>query len=151
MFTDFFLASFHHLAAFGLVAIVAGQLLLLRPGLDKSVATRIASLDLAYGIAAGLILAAGFSRVFFGAKDPDYYLGNLVFWAKIAVFLAIGALSLVPTLRFLTWRRALRANPDWAPSEAEVSSIKRYVHAEAGLIVLLPILGAALARGYGAL
>lgn len=150
MLTDFLLASLHHLAAFGLVAIVFGQLLLLRPGLDDALVRRIAGLDVAYGLAAGLVLLAGFSRVFFGIKGADFYLGNLIFWTKIAVFATIGLLSIVPTLRFLAWGRALRSDPAWRPSEVEVKSIKRYVHAEAGLLVLLPILGTAMARGYGA-
>lgn len=150
MFIDFLLASLHHLAAFALVALVAGQLFLLRPGLDRSLAQRIAALDAAYGLAAGLVLLAGFARVFFGIKGGDFYLGNAAFWAKIAIFAAIGLLSIMPTLRFLAWRRALSQNSAWAPSDQEVRAIKRYVHAEAGLLILLPILGAAMARGYGA-
>lgn len=148
MLTDFLLASLHHLAAFGLVAIIACEFVLLRPGLDGATARRIAALDGFYGLAALLVLVAGLSRVFFGTKGGDYYLGSLAFWAKISVFIAIGLLSIAPTLRFNAWRRALAGDPSWVPLEADVLGTKRYVHAEAGLLVLLPILAAAMARGY---
>jgi putative membrane protein len=146
---DFILASLHHLAVFALVAIVAAELVLLRPGMDGAAVRRISGLDLGYGLAAGLVLLAGFARVFYGVKGPDYYFANPFFWTKIGLFLVIGLLSVPPTLRFLAWRRALRRDPAWVPGEGETRAIKRYVHAEAGLLFLLPILGAAMARGFG--
>jgi putative membrane protein len=148
MLTDFLLACLHHLAAFALVAIIACELVLLRPGLDGATAKRIAALDGFYGLAALLLLVAGFGRVFFGAKGGDYYLGSLAFWAKIALFVGIGLLSIAPTLRFLAWRRVVARDPTFAPLEADVRATRRYVHAEAGLLVLLPVLAAAMARGY---
>jgi putative membrane protein len=86
--------------------------------------------------------------VFFGAKGGDYYLGSLAFWAKIALFIGIGLVSVLPTLRYSSWRRKLTRDPEWAPDPADVRATRRYVHAEAGLLVLLPILAAAMARGY---
>ena len=82
------------------------------------------------------------------AKGGDYYLGSLAFWAKITLFVGIGLLSILPTLRFIAWRRRVMRDPSWAPVDADVRATKRYVHAEAGLLVLLPILAAAMARGY---
>jgi len=148
MLIDFLLASLHHLAAFALVAIVACELVLLRPGIDSATARRIATLDGFYGLAALLLLVAGFGRVFLGAKGGDFYLGSLAFWAKISIFIGIGLLSVLPTLRFMAWRRRAARDPDWAPVHADVRATKRYVHAEAGLLLLLPILAAAMARGY---
>jgi putative membrane protein len=145
--TDFLLACLHHLAAFALVAIVACELVLLRPGLDTATAKRIATLDAFYGLAALVLLGAGFGRVFFGAKGGDYYLGSLVFWAKITVFAGIGLLSIAPTLRFLAWRRRADADPSFAPGHDEVRATKHIIHAEAALLVLIPILAAAMARG----
>lgn len=148
MLMDFFLASLHHLAAFAIVATVACELVLLRPGIDSAAARRIATLDAFYGLAALLILVAGFGRVFFGAKGGDYYLGSLAFWAKISLFIGIGLLSIFPTTRFIAWRRMSSRDPSWAPMDADIRATKRTVHAEAGLLVLLPILAAAMARGF---
>ncbi|HYP58614.1 MAG TPA: DUF2214 family protein [Beijerinckia sp.] len=149
MFTDFILASLHHLAVFTLVAVVACELVLLRPGIDGPTIKRIGILDLIYGAVAGLVVVAGFARVFFGAKGPDYYFANYIFWTKIGLFAAIGLISIPPTLRFIAWRRELKRDPKWLPGPLEVRKIKRFIHVEAGLLIFLPILGAAMARGYG--
>ena len=149
MFTDFVLASLHHLAVFSLMAIVAAQIVLLRPDLDAAGVARIARLDVAYGIAAAAVLIAGFARVFFGAKGASYYFHNHIFWTKIAVFAVIGLLSIRPTLRFLAWRRAVAGDPKALPLAADIKSAKLIVHIEATLLLLMPILGAAMARGYG--
>lgn len=105
-------------------------------------------LDGFYGLAALLVLVAGFGRVFLGAKGGDYYLASLAFWAKISIFIGIGLLSILPTLRFMAWRRRTAREPSWTPLDADVHATKRYIHAEAGLLVLLPILAAAMAQGY---
>jgi putative membrane protein len=126
MLTDFLLASLHHLAAFALVAIVACELVLLRPGIDGATAKRIGMLDGFYGLAALLLLVAGFGRVFLGAKGGDFYLGSLAFWAKITLFLGIGCLSILPTLRFMAWRRrvtGIRLGRRWMPTCARPSAI----------------------------
>jgi putative membrane protein len=90
LFTDFVLASLHHLAVFSLMAIVAAEIVLLRPDLDAAVVARLARLDLAYGIAAAAVLIAGFARVFFGAKGASYYFHNHVVWTNLGVFVVIG-------------------------------------------------------------
>lgn len=149
MFTDFILACLHHLTVFALIAIVAAEIVLLRPEIDAAGVARLARLDLAYGIDAGLVVVAGFLRVFFGAKGRDYYFHNHVFWTKIAVFALIGILSIRPTIRFLQWRRALAADRSALPKPAEIRATKMILHIEATLVLLLPILGAAMARGYG--
>lgn len=149
MLTDFLLASLHHLAVFSLVAILAAELVLLRPELDGAAVSRIARLDVAFEIAAACVLAAGFARVFFGAKGADYYFHNYIFWTKIGLFVAVGILSIQPTLRFIAWRRALVADPKALPAAAEIKVAKIFIHIEATLVFILPILAAAMARGYG--
>jgi putative membrane protein len=149
MFVDFILASLHHLAVFPFFAIVACELVLLRPSLDVSTIKRLAVLDLLLGVFASLIVLAGFARVFFGAKGPDFYFSNHVFWTKIGLFVIIGLLSIWPTLNFIAWRREIKTDPKWLPDAQKIRKIKRLVHIEAGLLILLPILGAAMARGYG--
>ncbi len=149
LFRDFVLASLHHLAAFSLVAIVAIELALVRPGMDAATIKRLSRIDLAFGLAAGAVLAAGFARVFYGVKGPAYYLGNPIFWTKIGIFALIGFLSIRPTLRFLAWRRLVQLDPQALPAPEDMIQAKRMIHIEAALVLLLPILGAAMARGYG--
>lgn len=149
MLKDFVLACLHHLAAFSLIAILAVEIALVRPGLDESTVRRLARVDMAFGIAAGAVLVFGFARVLYGVKGPAYYIGNWVFWTKIGIFALIGLISIQPTLRFLAWRRQLAADPKALPPADEVAKVKRLIHIEASLALLLPILGAAMARGYG--
>lgn len=149
VFRDFVLASLHHLLAFSLVAIIAIELMLVRPGMDAATIRRLGRIDLGFGIAAGLMIVVGFARVFFGLKGSAYYLANWVFWTKMAVFALIGLLSIQPTLRIIAWRRLLDVDSHAAPMTQDIMRVKRVIHIEAALVLLLPILAAAMARGYG--
>lgn len=149
MLTDLILAILHHLLMFALVAILVAEIMLLRPEITDAQVRRIAALDVAYGTAAGLILVIGFARVFFGLKGAEYYLTNHAFWAKIAAFLVVGLLSIPPTLRILKWRERLRQEERFTPDTGEVAAIRRFMHWEAAVFVLIPIFAAMMARGYG--
>ena len=83
---DLALAIAHHIFVFVLFGIVFAEFFALRPGLGRDAVTRLARLDLFYGIDAGLVLIAGFSRVFFAAKGWHYYEHNAFFWAKLGTF-----------------------------------------------------------------
>lgn len=141
---DLVLAVLHHLLVFALFGILAAEFITVRRGLDKAGAARLAAVDIWYGVLAGLILVVGFSRAIFAAKGWDYYAHNLFFWAKLATFALVGALSVPPTLAFVRWRRA-----DAAPSDAQIADIRRFLWAELLLFLLLPVFAAAMARGYG--
>jgi putative membrane protein len=149
VFREFVLASVHYLTIFALVAILAIELALVRPGIDAATVRRLARIDLGFGLAAVAVILAGLARVFFGLKGPAYYLGNWIFWTKMGVFALIGLLSIQPTLRFLAWRRLIDVDPNAIPAASDIARVKRVIHLEAGLILLLPILAAAMARGYG--
>jgi hypothetical protein len=61
------------------------------------------------GAAAGILLVVGLLRVFFFEKGADYYFHSHAFMTKFSIFIAVALLSIVPTLEFLSWRKALRA------------------------------------------
>lgn len=147
--TDLVLAILHHLLVFSLAAILAAELAMIRPGLSGGGLKRLGLIDIHYGLIAGLILAVGFARVFYGMKGPEAYLGNWVFWAKIAAFLVVGLLSAPPTVRILQWRRRAKAEPDFALSAADVAGVRRFLVAEVAVFALIPVFAAAMARGYG--
>lgn len=147
---DLILASAHHLAVFALVVLLAVEFAILRPGLSPAVLKRLGGIDGAYGMCALLVLIIGFARVFSGSAGSGYYLTNWVFWTKIGLFVIVGLLSIVPTIRILAWRKALAADPGFVPADAEVRGLRRYLHAELGVLFLIPLFAAAMARGYGA-
>ena len=149
MSTDLLLAIAHHLLIFTIAAILAIEFALIRPGIDPAQIKRVSRFDLGYGIAAGLLVGVGFSRVYFGIKGPAFYLQNPVFWAKIAAFALVGLMSILPTLRLLAWRRMAERDRAFVPPTAEMTTVRRLLTIEACVFVLIPILAAAMARGYG--
>jgi putative membrane protein len=142
---DLVLAISHHLLIFGIFGILFAEFWVARPGVSSAIATRISSIDLWYGIFAAAIVIIGFCRAIFAAKGWAYYSHNAFFWAKMGSFAAMGFLSVPPTRAFIRWRR-LGTAPD-----ADIRGVRRYLHVELMLFVLLPIFAAAMARGYGEL
>jgi putative membrane protein len=149
MLTDLLLAIAHHLLIFTLFGLLVTEMVMLKPELPRSTIARLARIDSAYGIVAGLIVVIGFSRVFFGLKGSEFYLHNPVFWAKIAAFVAVGLLSIPPTLRIIQWRRGSDADPTFRPDTAAVLAAKRYMHYEGVAFIFILIFAAMMARGIG--
>jgi len=149
MSTDLILAIFHHLGVFTIAGIIAAEWALVRPDMTSEKVRQVARIDALYGIAAGLVLFIGFARVFFGLKGSAFYMQNPVFWAKISAFIVVGVLSVTPTLLFIHWRDKAKSDPSFVPSAAQIASVRRYIKIEAHVFVLIPILAAAMARGYG--
>ena len=142
--TDLLLAILHHVTMFALFGVLAVELAVVRPGMSTGQVALAARIDRLYGLFAMLMIVIGFTRAVFAAKGWDYYSHNGFFWAKIASFALVGALSALPTIRFIRWRRASHR-----PDDAEVARLRRFLHAQAALFFLIPIFGAAMARGYG--
>ena len=149
MFTDWILASLHHLAVFTLAATLAAELAILTIDIDGNVVPRLARIDTAYGISAAIVVIVGIARVLYGAKGYDYYIANHIFWTKMALFLIVGLLSIPPTLRYLAWNRQLRANATFRPEASEIRRMRAYLRAEAAFFLAIPVAAAAMARGYG--
>lgn len=151
MATDLALAIAHHLLVFGLAAVIAFEIAVIRVEVTGLDVVRIARVDMWYGILAAAILIVGFSRVFFAAKGWAYYSHNLLFWAKLGTFGVIGLLSIAPTMAIFRWRRNSLANAEFVVQSIEVQNVRRYLLAEAALFPLLLVFAAGMARGYGVL
>ena len=143
---DLILASSHHLVVFLLVAIFAAEFALLRPGLAGNRIGQLARIDASYGGVAMLVIVVGVLRVIFGASGWEYYVSNYAFWAKMAAFLVMGLLTVPPTLAIRRW---LKAGQDYVVPAEEISANRRFIYLQAGVLVLIPIFAAAMARGYG--
>ena len=150
MLKDFILASLHHLLAFGLLAMIVSQSVLLSREVDAQTLRRLGGIDRGLGLVAGLLLVVGLMRVFQGIKGPDFYLHNPWFHAKFGAFVLAALLSLWPTLRIIRWRKALTSGSGALPAPAEVASVRRIVRFELLLIALILVCAAGMAR-YGGL
>lgn len=143
------LAYAHFLAILTMTVFLASEAALCRKEwLNAAVVERLARLDMIYGISAMVVLATGLARTWWGIKGTAWYWGQPLLHAKVTLFVIIGLISIVPTLRFLRWRKALRATGA-LPDEAAVRSTRRLVMIEAHLLVVIPLLAVFLARGVG--
>lgn len=147
--TDLVLACLHHLLAFSMAAILAAELATVRASLPGSAMRRLAILDAHYGAIATLLIIVGILRVIYGVKGPEAYLHNPSFWAKMSAIAIVAALSALPTVRILAWRKAAKADPDFLLPAEEARKVRRFLLAEAGVFAFIPIFAAAMARGYG--
>ena len=150
MLTDFLLASLHHLLVFGLIAMLVAESVLLRGVLDRPTLQRLAGIDMGYGLCAMALIAGGIARVVFGIKGYAFYLHNPWFHAKMGAFVLVGLLSIIPTVRFLRWRKALAADPLFLPDAAETARMRTIVRFELVLLAAILVFAAAMAR-YGGL
>ena len=147
--TDLVLTIAHHLAVFTVAGLLFAEVVLLRPGMTGDRIRQLGRIDSFYGAFAGIVIVAGVLRVIFGAAGWEYYVGNYMFWAKMAAFVLVGLLSIPPTLAVLGWRKQLAANPSFSPDNAQVARLRRFFTGELIAFAFIPAFAAAMARGYG--
>ena len=105
-------------------------------------------IDLLYLIMAALALTTGLLRLFFGVKGAAFYLNNPVFWIKIGLFIGVGLISILPTIRFIRWGRTLRADGGMVAA-AEINATLPIIYLELGLLAAIPLAATFMARGFG--
>jgi putative membrane protein len=132
-----------------LFVILAIELVLVRPGISAETILRVTRIDGLYGLLAGLALVVGGLRVVYGVKGAAFYIHNPLFWTKLGLFLLVGLISISPTLNYIRWRKALRADSNALPNDASVKATRQLIHIELMLLFLMPILAAMMARGIG--
>jgi putative membrane protein len=145
---DLILAYLHHLAVFGVVGLMFAELVLVRPGLSGNQLVRVGKLDGAYGFFSGLVIVAGVLRVLFGEKGWGFYSISHVFWTKMALFLLIGILSIIPTMALIRWNKAAKADAAYVVPDGEIVRARRFIHLELAVLIFIPLAAAAMARGY---
>ncbi len=143
------LAYAHLLAILTMVVFLASEAALCRPEwINPAVVERLARVDMIYGIAAVAVLATGLARTWLGAKGMGWYWSNPLLHLKLAMFVAVGLLSIRPTITYLRWRKALRATGEM-PAEAQVRATRRLVMIQAHIVAFIPLAAVFLARGFG--
>lgn len=149
VFVNSIMASLHHIAAFTVAACLVYEFVAYRQNLTVAEARNIQRVDLAYGIAAGLVLVVGFLRVYFFEKGSNYYFANHVFWTKMALFVIVGLLSVYPTIRYIKWNPLLAENKAPEIPEKEYNNIRILLWLEMAGLVLILFAAPLMARGIG--
>lgn len=142
-------AFLHHAAAFLLVAVVMVELVLMRGELTVASARTLLRMDSVYGVSAVVLVIVGFIRVFNTEKGADYYFHSGPFLAKLAFFIVVGVLSIVPTVQFLGWRKALKEGRVPALDDAKRRRIRTIIHIELTLLFAIMLCAALMARSIG--
>lgn len=142
-------AYLHHIAAFLVTATLMVELVVLKNELTLSSARSIVRMDMVYGIAATVLLVAGFVRVFYTEKGEVYYFASGTFLGKLALFIVVGLLSIYPTMKFLGWRKALREGRVPELDAGTRRRVRMIIHIELTLIFVIILLAIMMARGIG--
>ena len=145
MIVSALLSAIHVLTlAIGLGAIHARGRALAGP-LDDAAWKKLLAADNLWGAAAGLWIASGLARVFYGGKSPDFYWHNGFFWVKLGLFGLVFVLELTPMVTFMRVRAAQKKR---APLPSfSVDAYRRINQIETGLVVAIVFVAAFMARG----
>lgn len=147
--TDLVLAIVHHILVFALAGLLAAEMALVRPGLGGASLSRLSRIDGLYGGVSVAVILVGAARVVFGIRGWEYYVYYPVFWLKMASFLAVGLISIAPTMRIISWNRAKASDAAFSPPTSEIDRVRRYFWLECAGIAAILVFAAAMARGVG--
>lgn len=145
MTIEIVLRYLHFVSIFTIVSTLVAEHLLLRKSLTRAEIGRLSRIDAIYGLAAVALVAAGLTLWLGGFGKPSmYYSANWIFMTKLACFVAIGLLSIYPTVFFIKNRKGNPAETVEIP--ASVFWMLRF---ELLLLFIIPLLAGLMAKGIG--
>jgi putative membrane protein len=143
------LAFLHHACAFLIFAALLVELVISKSELTLTSARSLLRMDAVYGVSAMILIVVGILRVQYFEKGASYYLHSVPFLLKMALFLAVGLLSIYPTKTFMSWRPSLRAQQIPAVDDATKRKVRTFIHLELTLLFAIILCAALMARGIG--
>ncbi len=142
-------AYLHYIAMTGIAVILVVEYMICMPGMIAGRIRLLARIDMLYMGAAILALGSGIARVIWFGKGAAFYLHNPVFYIKLALFVAVGLISIPPTLQFLRWQRALESGTANVAADYQVLRARRHILVELILFAFIPLMATLMARGIG--
>jgi putative membrane protein len=142
-------AFVHHLAAFTLFAALVVEFVFIRDEITARSARKLQIADMIFGLAAGVLLVVGFLRVFHFEKGAFYYFHTWTFITKLSLFVLIGLASIIPTVEFLSWRKAVREGKAPTVTPAKLQSLRLIIHLELVGVVVIILMAVLMAKGIG--
>jgi putative membrane protein len=143
------IAALHFLGAFGVAATLCSEWVTFSRTPTVTEARRLQRCDTWYGLFATVVLAAGALRVIYFEKGGHFYFSNPVFLVKIALFLAVGLLSIYPTVLFLSWRKVTRANQAPTMTDKQFNLTLKILRLEVVLLTAIILSASLMAKGIG--
>ena len=149
MYMPAVMAFLHHLSAFTVVGALVAEVVLFKPPLTVAQARRLQRIDSIFGISAGVLLAVGLLRAVYFEKGAGYYFADAFFLAKLVAFLVAAAISIYPTVLFLSWGKALKQDVVPEMSATQVRRTRMCLMLEMTAIVAILFCAPFMARGFG--
>lgn len=145
MTIEIILRYIHFISIFAIVGSLVSEHLLLKKKLPRSEIKRLATIDAIYGIAAFILLVAGFTLWLGGfGKPSNYYSQNWIFHTKVTFFFLIGLLSIYPTIFFIKNRKGSQDEEIAVPK-----MVMWMLRIELILLFIIPLLAGLMAHGVG--
>ena len=145
MNAEIFLRYVHFISIFAIVGTLLSEHFLLKKTMTRAEIGRLSRIDAVYGLAALSLLAAGFTLWLGGVGKPTaFYSGNWIFHTKIMLFLAVGLLSIYPTVFFIRNRKGDANELVVVPGKVFVM-----LRLELMLLAIIPFLAGLMAKGIG--
>nr|AUG32028.1 hypothetical protein PLO_011 [Paulinella longichromatophora] len=129
-------------------SLIVGRTLI-KANLNKYEVFLIIIADIIYGLSSLLILISGILRVLYFGRDSTFYTENPLFWWKVGVYLAIGGLSLYPTVTYILWIIPLRRGELPIISKQVIDRLCLILNIELLAFILVPLLATLLTQGIG--
>lgn len=147
MLNEVLLAYLHLACILGWVVFVTSQAALARPDwLNGAVVERLVRVDAILWVCWAAVLLSGLARTIWGVKGLGWYWSQPLLHAKAALLLGLGLMAWSNTRSLRQWRSRWRSE-DRLPPPADIDALRRRVMVAAHAMLLIPLLGLALARG----
>jgi putative membrane protein len=142
-------AYMHYLSIMVCFGALVLERRLIKPNPNKADATLMVITDVVYGLAALALLGSGILRVLYFGQGAEFYTENPVFWWKVGLYIAVGTLSLYPTITYILWAIPLRKGELPKVSEALANRLALILNIELAGFALIPLVATLMARGVG--
>lgn len=147
LINDALLAYAHFMSIFALAATLVAELIIFRQSMPVPIFRRLGAVDRWYGISAGLVVVTGLARLNWGSQGKAWIQHNPVFWIKMALFVTVGLLSILPTVLYIRWRSRPAVDGSVVLNPSEYSKVRLFLWLQAGVFVFIPLCATLMTRG----
>lgn len=147
MLVNVVLPWIHYVGVLLLTGAVFGKLYLMKTTPSADVVRTLVRIDRLEALSAVIVFGTGLARVWHGGKGAEYYWSNGLFHGVVGLFVLAALVSVIPTVRFLRWNRALDSGA--LPDAAAFRKTRIFSHLMLTAIVVITLLITLVAKGYG--
>ena len=147
MLVSALVAFVHFAAAFGLAAALVYERAVFTRHPTATDVRHLAAADRWYGIASVVLLGAGLARAFLYEKGWAFYAANPFFHLKLTLFVAVGLLSIYPTVMFIRWNKAAKRGQAPVVTEMQHQRLRLVMNLELAGLVGIVLSASLMAHG----